>query len=552
MFKKIVSVFILCILIFSTSINSMGQEEFYASVSVNQEEGSINVSGAGRGKIVISVIPADKKFGEITDENGPLFVDMIIADGSFSNQIGLPPWTENGKYKYLITSENGSFEGLFIYFDAEAADVIVENINDVTSAEAVKTILLNNASEIGIEKDKVFEDNIEFFAEMIQTKEYEDSVDFYNTYSRIYPLAQIYGSEHLAIKNILMQFQNELGINYENDVANNNNLTTNAFNRLCELLSETEFKDVIDLKDENSFKSLFDEYKVLAALQTAKNWVTVKEIITEQYPDVFAEILDGKKYQQIDEKDLVFEKMMHGDFSSLDKAVDSLDGYVKSVYKKENTSSVSSSGGSTGGIGGGGTTIITEVKKEEIIQSAEINDVSFLDISKDFWGYDAIYTLAKKDILSGYEDNSFKPSNAITRAEFAKLVSGFIKENSEAAEEAIFIDVSENDWFYECVTKAAKSGIVKGSEGMFSPGDKIKREDAALIIYRILVANGESLNGMKPFADRNEISDYAKSAVGALGLQGIITGTGDNKFQPLATITRAQAAQLIYNAFVNR
>ena len=48
------------------------------------------------------------------------------------------------------------------------------------------------------------------------------------------------------------------------------------------------------------------------------------------------------------------------------------------------------------------------------------------------------------------------------------------------------------------------------------------------------------------FADYDNISDYAKEAVGALAAKGIINGVSDTMFAPKATATRAQAAKLVY------
>ena len=62
--------------------------------------------------------------------------------------------------------------------------------------------------------------------------------------------------------------------------------------------------------------------------------------------------------------------------------------------------------------------------------------------------------------------------------------------------------------------------------------------------------NGNAPAAAKYFEDDAEISDYAKKAVFALGGADIIKGRGNNMFVPKATITRFEAVQLIYNAFL--
>ena len=66
------------------------------------------------------------------------------------------------------------------------------------------------------------------------------------------------------------------------------------------------------------------------------------------------------------------------------------------------------------------------------------------------------------------------------------------------------------------------------------------------MIYRAATVCGKSFSGNMEFADSNDISEYAKEAVSALTEKGIINGLSDGSFAPLSSLTRAQAAQLIY------
>ena len=51
----------------------------------------------------------------------------------------------------------------------------------------------------------------------------------------------------------------------------------------------------------------------------------------------------------------------------------------------------------------------------------------------------------------------------------------------------------------------------------------------------------------KEFADSSAISDYAKAAVAQLYIKGVVSGIGNNLFAPKLNVTRAEAAQIIYN-----
>ena len=209
----------------------------------------------------------------------------------------------------------------------------------------------------------------------------------------------------------------------------------------------------------------------------------------------------------------------------------------------------SGSGGSSGGSsgsGGGKVSVPISVNKPDTTEN-----LMFGDVPTDFWGYTAITALGEKKLISGYEDGSFKPEERITRAEFVKLVLGLYEIIApDAAKDGAgqaFADVNEGDWYYDAVTAAAAAGLVSGSDGLFRPQESITREDAAVIMQRT-ISSVKELFGNYIFTDRNEISAYARDAVGVLAANGYISGVSEGIFSPKDNLTRAQAAQLIYNA----
>ena len=107
-----------------------------------------------------------------------------------------------------------------------------------------------------------------------------------------------------------------------------------------------------------------------------------------------------------------------------------------------------------------------------------------------------------------------------------------------------FDDVTKGAWYESYINTAVVNNIVSGiSETEFGVGEKITRQDMAVMISRALKLE-ESKD--EKFSDDADISDYAKSAVYAVKSAGIISGMGDNMFMPKSFATRAQAAQMIY------
>ena len=106
-----------------------------------------------------------------------------------------------------------------------------------------------------------------------------------------------------------------------------------------------------------------------------------------------------------------------------------------------------------------------------------------------------------------------------------------------------FSDVLKTDWFASFVEKNVKCGTILGYDGKFNPLDFITREDASVILYRIIKTDGDF--AASQFDDENLISEYAEDAVSFLSANKILRGRENNLFAPKANITRAETAVLI-------
>jgi len=165
------------------------------------------------------------------------------------------------------------------------------------------------------------------------------------------------------------------------------------------------------------------------------------------------------------------------------------------------------------------------------------------------WAIDSISYLVSKNIVKGYDDGSFKPSQNITRAEFTKIiVSAFGFYNPE--DKANFNDVSNDKWYFSFIGSAQKNGIINGYEGgSFMPDALITREDISVIVHRAAKTKGimfDVKTNSLAFSDASSISDYAKESVEIMQRAGIINGMGDGTFAPKSYATRAQAAKIIF------
>ena len=113
-----------------------------------------------------------------------------------------------------------------------------------------------------------------------------------------------------------------------------------------------------------------------------------------------------------------------------------------------------------------------------------------------------------------------------------------------------FMDVNTDSWYYSAVAAAYANGIINGKDdGSLGIGENITREDMAVMAYRALKLSG---NEACTFKDSEDISEYARDAVGAMSKLGIINGFDDNTFGPKSHATRAQAAKIVYEIYKNR
>lgn len=311
-------------------------------------------------------------------------------------------------------------------------------------------------------------------------------------------------------------------------------METKGAELLYKNLDFSKSKSLLTLKGGN--KKILEEMRIVSIIEGIKyagNYLETKEYLenvgTYTITDSMAMAFTGTIFENIDQIKTAIE-----------------------TYTEEPEETPSGGGGGGGGgkpiggtttaggfVGGSGGAVSSAPGAEQGSAS------SFSDVSSSHWAQSDISFLAEKKIISGMGDGSFKPENSITRAEFLKILATAFPIN-EAADAAEFKDVTQNDWYYEYVKKASMGGIVTGDGASFRPKDAISREDAAVMLYRVLSnLNVAMEEGENSLTDSAEISSYAQKAVSSLYSAGIINGMGDGSFMPKNNITRAQAAAIV-------
>ena len=172
----------------------------------------------------------------------------------------------------------------------------------------------------------------------------------------------------------------------------------------------------------------------------------------------------------------------------------------------------------------------------------------FADAALAPWAEEALLYLRQKNIMVG-DGTNVRPLQPVTRGEVSKLITAAFSFR-EVSEKHRFVD-SENKWWAEYAAVMSGNGIMNGiSDDKFGGDEAITRQMLATALDRALLAAGMTLydkNEGIEFNDMDAVAEYAKGAVERLAKKGIVKGIGNGLFAPEIPVTRAEAAQMIYN-----
>lgn len=166
---------------------------------------------------------------------------------------------------------------------------------------------------------------------------------------------------------------------------------------------------------------------------------------------------------------------------------------------------------------------------------------------QDSWAKQQITDWLNKGIVAGYSDNTFRPNDYISRAEYVTLVNRIF--GFKNVSEEIFTDVSSDQWFFDEVHKARYAGYISGyNDGTFKPYNHISRQEAAKIIYELLKLNDSDQdysNVLTAFEDADDIPDWSQKYINDVVSEGYLKGYPDETVRPAKYITRAEALVML-------
>lgn len=144
-----------------------------------------------------------------------------------------------------------------------------------------------------------------------------------------------------------------------------------------------------------------------------------------------------------------------------------------------------------------------------------------------------------KPLMSGSNDGCFHPNDTLSRAEMATVL---YSQGSYAPGKAIFSDVKPSAWYAAAVNALAAAGILRGyPDGTFRPKQAITRAE---LVVALASASGEIAAGDTDFKDV-PANFWAREAISLAQEKGWVLGYADGTFRPNQSVTRAEAAVVL-------
>ena len=194
----------------------------------------------------------------------------------------------------------------------------------------------------------------------------------------------------------------------------------------------------------------------------------------------------------------------------------------------------------------------TTTKAKETLPAGVYTD------TKDNWARDAIQAMSQAGYLSGYSDNTFKPSAQITREQAAAIYGKVLQHNLNEQELANIVtkeastsysDVEADRWSSSAIKLVSAAGVMQGtSKTAFTPSKTMNREEfvasAASLAKKLNITTPVKTEKVT-FKDEDSISlDYVAD-INYMAQRGIVASGATENFNPKQPVTRAQAATIL-------
>ena len=163
-------------------------------------------------------------------------------------------------------------------------------------------------------------------------------------------------------------------------------------------------------------------------------------------------------------------------------------------------------------------------------------DTDFLDVSPEDWYYDCVCELSSLGLLAGYEDGTFRPNDSITCGEMLKLVLSAAGYTEDTVPEGSY-------WAAGWLSTAIREGILEEGDVLSLANPITRRFMAKLAAHALGLTDSEET----PFVDTED--PHAAALFEAGICRGSLNEAGERVFCPTELLTRAEAAAILLRLY---
>ena len=199
-----------------------------------------------------------------------------------------------------------------------------------------------------------------------------------------------------------------------------------------------------------------------------------------------------------------------------------------------------------------------KVEGKKAVKAKENLPAGVYPDTKDNWARDAIQAMTQAGYLSGYADNTFKPSAQITREQAAAIYGKVLQHNLNEQELADIVtkesstsysDVEADRWSSSAIKLVSAAGVMEGtSKTAFTPSKTMDREQfvasAASLAKKLNLSTPVKAEKVT-FKDEASISSAYLADIQYMAQRGIVASGATENFNPKQPVTRAQAATIL-------
>ncbi len=169
-----------------------------------------------------------------------------------------------------------------------------------------------------------------------------------------------------------------------------------------------------------------------------------------------------------------------------------------------------------------------------------VDAASFKDVNHTSWYYNDLVMLTGKNIISGFSDGTFRPTDLITQDQFIKLIITTLGKTD--------ITNASGYWAREYINEAILQDIIKPETPFNYDGYKMqitRAEMAQIVVNALNESYGDLSTYKEKIKDFDQIPSKYQDAVLKVYSKEIIMGYKDGEFKPENILTRAEVTAVL-------